>query len=226
MVSKPTPGLPMRGNDKDPRRPFEIPIDAHPGIIKGNSPLLEPARRAQTAIWDVWNKVKSAQHEVDDKKRLAQVAQKAVEHSLRVADTSYKHLHQSRQALAEQIDAAVRPKAPDAMGVEIRSHMKAGKKAFAEMAERIQKGDRRTVAAVLTAPAYLSGLDDKQYDTLLGMAEKTFCPDEVATLGQIDKATSRLERSVDQMGETLAPRIRQWQGNDDKALEDLQNHGK
>jgi hypothetical protein len=222
MSQKRIYGQPMAGS----RPTIEIPIDAHPDVIKGDSPMLEPARRAQTAIWDVWNKVKVAQGEVTDKKRLAEVAQKAVERSLSVTDTNGKHLHQSRKTLVSRIDATVRPKAPDAVGVEIRSHMKAGKKAFFEVAEQINKGDKRTVAAVLTAPAYLSGLDDKQYNTLLDMAQKMFCPDETTTLGQIDKAITRLDRSVEQMTETFAPLIREWLGNDDKALEDLQNHGK
>lgn len=219
-------GLPMVNSTKAQTVGIQIPLDAHPDVIRGKSSLLEPARQASRVMWDVWNKVKVATGEVTDKKRLAGVAQKAVERAFQVTETNVKYLKKSRGVLIEQVAATVTPKAPDALGVEIRAHFKSGNKAFFEVGAAIQKGDKRTVAAVLTAPAYLSGLDDKQYNTLLDMAKKQLCPEDSGTIMDIDNAVARLERSAEQMSTTFAPLIREWLGNDEKALEDLQKHGK
>jgi len=226
MSKKRIYGLPMAGSSNDPRRPLEIPIDAHPDAVKGDSPLLEPARAAQKAVYDVWTKVRAAQTNVADKQKLADVAKRAVERSLAVADQKLERLHQSRQTVAAQIDGVVRPKAPDSVASEIRTYMQGRKEAFTTLAQSIQKGDRRTVAAVLTAPAYLSGLTDNQYGTLLEMAQKVFCPEETQTVADLDRAIARVERSTEQLTTVMAPLVRQWRGNDDKALEELQNHAK
>lgn len=222
MSKKPTYGLPMKGSVKL----VEIPIDAHPDVVRGDSPLLEPARAAQRSVYEVWTKVREAQQTVTDKKRLAEVAQRAVERSLNLVDQKLDRLRQSRAQLDARVDAAVRPKTHDAVAVEIRGYMQRAPEAFGKVAEMIRKGDRRTTAAVLTAPAYLSGLTDEQHDTLLNMARSVFCPEDVTTLGHLDRAISRAERSAQQLSSTIAPLVRQWRGNDDKALEELESHEK
>lgn len=220
------PGLPMVGNTKAKSAEIVIPIDAHPDVIRGKSSLLEPARKASKVIWDVWHSVKTATGEVEDKKRLAVVAQKAVERAFTVVHTNKGYLKKSRQTLVDKVDATIMPKAPDALGVEIRQHMCQGKQAFMEVSEAIQKGDKRIVAAVLTAPAMLSGLDDQQYNTLKGLAKDIMCPEEAGTITDIDNAVARLERSAAQISVTMAPLIREWLGNDDAAIKELTEHAK
>ena len=93
MSKKPSYGLPMVGSSRDPRRPLgDLPVDAHPGAVKGNSPLLNPARKASETLWQTWAKLREAEPNVSDKRRLAQVAQKAAERALSVADNALSAL--------------------------------------------------------------------------------------------------------------------------------------
>ena len=58
------------------------------------------------------------------------------------------------------------------------------------VADAIQSGDRLSVAEVLRAPAYLSGLSQKEHDTLRELAAHQFAPIEArqaeAVAGMVD----------------------------------------
>ena len=212
---------------KNQQQPLQdLPLDAHPGAVKGESPLLNPARKASETLWATWNKLRDAERNVSDKHKLAPLAQKAVERALSSTDKALSALQKNRDTVDAKINQTVLLKTPDALGFEIRAHFKSAKSPFTEVATLVRKGDHRSVAAILNAPAYLSGLTNEQHSTLLELAQKQFCPEETRTLADIDRAAGRLQLTAAHITETLAPRIKEWTGTDDKALEDLQNHEK
>lgn len=74
---------------------------------------------------------------------------------------------------------------------------------------------------MLTAPAYLTGIDQKQHRTLYDLACEQFAGEDVQARADLDRAIARVERSAHQLTEILAPRIREWRGNDDRILQEL-----
>jgi len=224
MSKKPIYGMPTAGSSSDPRRPLgDLPIDAHPGAVKGDSPMLEPARRASQTLWDTWGKIRNAHETVSDRQRLAAAAQKAVERALSATDKALSALQKNRDVLEAKISSVVCPRSPDALAPEIRAHFRGTSSPFAEASKLLASGDRRSVAAILSAPAYLSGLDDEQHRVLRDLARQRFCPEEAQAVKDIDQAAGRVMMTAGHISETLAPRIREWRGSDAKALEGLAN---
>lgn len=138
MSKRPIPNLPVAGAANDPRRPLEVPVDAHPDAVKGDSPLLHPARRAQGAIWETYHKIQSAAAEVEDKRRLAAAAQHATTRALSVADNALATLQQSRETVEQKIRNTVCPPSRDEIAPEIRAHFKGTKSPFTELANLIK----------------------------------------------------------------------------------------
>ncbi len=205
----------------------KLPPDVHPQVVRNPSPLLEPARKALMTVWDTWAKLTETEQAVADKKRFAPVAQQAVERALSAADKALSALAESRTAVGKKIGSAVCPQAPDPLAAEIRAHFKGqpkGAELFGTLGRHIAKEDRRTLAAVFNAPAYLSGLTDEQHAALIDIARKHWCPDDVKALEDIDDATGRVRRAVDFVTNSLAPFVKEWTRDADaKALEGLKN---
>ena len=114
------------------------------------------------------------------------------------------------KAVAEAVDDPTRRTSEGlALAGEIRTHLKGLAKGervtFVKRA--IDEGDRRTVAAVLHAPPYLSGLTDRQLGTLRDFAANAFAPTEHAqaraTRAAIDRVTSGGSRLVTRYGQAL-----------------------
>lgn len=118
---------------------------------------------------------------------------------LAAVQKNYEELEKISQTLGQQVAAAVDDparKTPEGLAVatEIRAHMKglpeAKRSAFAYSA--VEAGDKQTVAAILHAPAYLSGLTDRQMATLRHRAELTYAPNESAQLEAVRSASDML----------------------------------
>lgn len=114
---------------------------------------------------------------------------------LSVVQKNYEELGKIEQTLDQQVAAAIDDparKTPVGLSVatEIRAHVKAlpdGKRAtFAYAA--VEAGDKQTVAALLHAPPYLSGLTDKQMAALRQRAAHAFAPVETTQLEAVRNA--------------------------------------
>jgi hypothetical protein len=68
----------------------------------------------------------------------------------------------------------------------------------------IQADDKRTVAAVLHAPAYLSGLSDDQSATIRDLAARHWATVDHAQLAAVDVVIDRVEHAGSQMMGRLA----------------------
>ncbi|MEN6427202.1 MAG: hypothetical protein ABFE13_17745 [Phycisphaerales bacterium] len=205
----------------------KLPADVHPGVVQNPSPLLNPARKALTITWDTWAKLTETEQAVADKRRFAPVAQQAAERALSAADKALSVLAESRTAVGKKIAAVVCPPTPDPLAAEIRAHFKAQPKGaglFGTLGGFITKGDRRTCAAIFNAPAYLSGLTDEQHATLIDIARRQWCPEDVAAMEAMTDAAGRVKRAVDFITSNLAPFVKEWTRDADaKALEGLKN---
>ena len=114
---------------------------------------------------------------------------------------------QLEEAVATAIDDPGR-KTPVGLSVatEIRAHVKGlsdtKRSSFAYAA--VEAGDKQTVAALLHAPAYLSGLTDKQMTALRQRAAYAFAPTESAQLEAVSKASNMVAAAGSRLGERYA----------------------
>ena len=203
-----------------------LAIDNHPDMVVNEAIALNPARYALRQVWDQWAKLRDAEVVATDSKRLARAATAVVGHTWKVADEALKNLDSFRKDLEAKVSNGVAPKTPDAAAAEIRAHFKNQRHPSTALSSLVKQNDRRTLAAILTAPAYLSGLNDDQHKTLLGLARETWFPEEVRTLKDIDHAGSRVMIVADTVKKTLTPLIAAWSGEkEEKAFAAFNTEG-
>lgn len=189
-----------------------LAIDNHPDMVVNEAIALNPARYALKQVWEQWDKLREAEAVTTDKKRLARAAQSVVSHAQKVADDALKNLDSFRKDLEAKVSNGVAPKTMDYAAGEIRAYWKSQRHPFTGLSNLVKAGDRRTLAAILTAPAYLSGLKDDQHQTLLGLARETWFPEETKTLADIDRAGGRVMIVANTVKSTLTPLIKEWSG--------------
>jgi len=190
----------------------DLAIDNHPELVTNEAIALNPARYALRQIWESWAKLREAEAVTTDKRRLARAAQSVVNHTGKVADEALKNLDSFRKDLDAKVENGVAPKAADPAALEIRAHFKNQRHPVKLFGERVTAGDRRTVAAVLSAPAFLSGLTDEQHRTMRDHARRTFFPEECATIDDIDRHGQRVIIAMSMVKSTLEPLIKEWSG--------------
>ena len=133
--------------------------------------------------------------------------QQAFERVALTVDRRDKELRDYLTALDTKIEAAItdpRAKMPDALALagETRAHVKSLKQSERRsfVSEAIAQGDLATVSAVLNAPPFLSGLDDKALGELRIAAAQRFAPLETAQRAQVATIAERVRHA----GQTMS----------------------
>ncbi len=190
----------------------ELAIDNHPDLVQNPAIALNSARWALKTIWESWHKLRDAELVTTDKKRLARAAQSVVSHADSTCVEAVRMMDSFRKDIETKLTNEITPARPDAAAAEIRAHWKAQEHAFVSLGAAVKAKDRRTMAAVLSCPAYLSGLTDEQHSTLLGLARESWFPEETATLKDIDLHSRRVLLAQGTVKSTLEPLIKEWSG--------------
>ena len=150
-----------------------------------------------------------------DAEELVAAAEKAFARVTPAIDRRVKELNGYRDTLATRVAAALdhpERKTPEglALATEVRAHIKAMKKPderLSFVAAAIEKGDVPTVAAVLHAQPFLSGLEPATHDTLRARAAAKFAPVDNAQLeateAALDHVTGASSRLVKRYTEIL-----------------------
>ena len=120
-------------------------------------------------------------------------------HAKRVAEQSQKHVEEARGKLSERIVAldsklTAELGKDDPHGPETRQALREMDQAqrTAYVREAISSGNRRVISAVLSAPAVVSGLQDKDLPAFRAYAAKQLFPSVVAEREKLEKADSFL----------------------------------
>lgn len=132
---------------------------------------------------------------------LVEAAQRAFERTARLVDARLASVTGDRDSLAKRLDATLTEPSRSAHGIaqasEIRTHLRSLTKA--KVMETVHAaaslGDRMTVAAVLTAPPYLSGLDAEAHGTLRKAAMTTLEPRLAAAVDALDAVADRVRQA-------------------------------
>lgn len=109
-------------------------------------------------------------------------------------DETYNSLADARERLEVAIDEALIPERRTCEAAEIRAHLARLPDAdrLKLLEERIEAGDAETVHAIMSAPVYLSGLNEVERASLRARAEAKFAPELVARRAGMDALESSL----------------------------------
>jgi hypothetical protein len=174
------------------------PLDHYPEIVRGTHiekvpELLQLARTPLAGSRDLSARIKEAEPKVRDKAALAREVEPSVERLTRQYDDAVERLQKARDAKEREIDGILTPATADTAAAEIRAHFKGrGQQAFTELSALVRAGDRRATAAVLSSPAYLSGLTVEQQGILRTQARITLAPEQHGLSGDLEQAIERV----------------------------------
>jgi hypothetical protein len=191
----------------------DVPPSLHPDVVL---PLAEALDRegtvgraaygaARAALEDMYG----AYADIEDAERalraagrdaeLAGAASRAFDRTAAAADRRIAEMRRHRAALAARVSDALadpRAAAPDgvALAQEVRAHLRglpdAERVRFLHGA--VEADDRRTVAAALAAPPYLSGITAQQAGAVRGLAAARWAPVDSAQAAAVDRAVERV----------------------------------
>lgn len=187
------PNLPVR---------TDIKPSYHPDVVQGdyithpdNANLLGTARDVLAQTYQLWGSLNDATSKVENKKMLAQRARKEVDATLPQLDRARAQLVREREKLRDRIAKTLRPEKPGDPSVasEIRSYLRSEGQPLERALERIKAGDLQSVQAVLSAPAYLSGLKPEQYQLVEDAATRRFHDADRGLIEDIGQAVGSIE---------------------------------
>lgn len=206
-------------------RKIEVPIDYDPRVIAGEGPSAQTARGALNTMHGAWMKIRDAAADQSvELPRLAKAATGAMERALTAADGALERIEKQVKAMEREIAAATQPPVEPSLAAEVRAYWR--ERGWTNGLPQAVAADPRTSSAVLSAPAYLSGLDDKQREIIRMTAVKAHATERLAALEEATEARDKLQRASSRMIELVVPRIRDWERPDNADLTDLEAYGR
>lgn len=130
---------------------------------------------------------------------MAAAAERAIGRTIEAVDRRTKEIDGHAFALSERVRVALEDparKTPEGLSLasEARAHVKALRKneRLFFVLGLVKEGDRRTVSAVLTAQAFLSGLSEDDHAALRKSAEEAFAPQDWRQLLAVQAVSERV----------------------------------
>ena len=206
-------------------RNVEVPIDYDPRVIEGDGPSAQSARGAMNALHGAWVKIRDAAADQSvELPRLAKAATGAMERALIASDGAMERIDAQVRHLENEIVGLTQPRVDPTLAAEVRAYWR--ERGWNNGMTQAVAADPRTSSAVLSAPPYLSGLDDKQREVIRLMAVKAHAADRQAALDEATRARDKLQRASGRMIELVVPRIREWERPDNADLTALEAYGR
>jgi hypothetical protein len=176
-----------------------------PGVIQGELAATRAARDGLARVRAKLEKYHAAEAAILNDRTLGEVARSAQVSELRakvadavrpVLELEYARVGESLALVEQKIDAQLyTTPQKTASREEIRMHVRRlpNERRIAFVRDRARAGDTQTVAAVLTAPGYLSGLDDVGQRNLRDGIAADLAPQLHAEREELRRVSQRLE---------------------------------
>jgi hypothetical protein len=185
---------------EDSERVFIETVGNRSTVVRGrdNAGLKAAAMRA--------NIVGLAQSEQE----LVGAAETGSARALAASERAAERIKTAYEQLGSQIDSLTDDKERKSavgitLGTEIRNHVKglSDAKRFEFIHERIRSGDVKTVAAILRAPSYLSGITDEQNGQFQVAVASTWTRLQYEQLTALEKVRARMEKAHNSVQDRL-----------------------
>ena len=179
-----------------------------PGVILGDLPTTKRVRDAMARVHARLGKLEVGLDAIRRDRTLNDHARAAAMHDLRakvagdvepVLEAEYGRVQDALDGVERSIDERLYSvPTKTASREEIRRHVASLPDSRRAMfvRDRAKAGDLQTVAATLTAPSYLSGLDDDQQRALRDQIAQDLAPDLAAQRRELSAASSALQRAA------------------------------
>jgi len=205
-------------------RTIEVPIDYDPRTIIGDGASAQSARGAMNALHGAWAKIRdAAADESVDLPRLAKAAQGAMERALTASDAALERIGAQVRQLETEVANLTQPRVDPTLAAEMRAYWR--ERGWTNGLPQAVAADPRTSSAVLSAPPYLSGLDDKGREVVRLAAVKAHADKQQAALEEATRAREKVEKASGRMIAIVVPRIRDWARPDNANLTALEAMG-
>ncbi len=194
---------------------LDVPLSHYPETIRGehlekDAALLSTARAPLAAAKTVREKINTLIQSTTNRGELARASAGQMEQVTRAFDKVVPQLTARREAVEKEIATILTPSAPDSAAGEIRAHFKSDPSPFTAISNSVNAGDARTVAAVLGAPPFLSGLTNEQHDTLRLLARGKFAPAQSGLSADIERAVTQLKQVGASFVLQVGGAVREW----------------
>ncbi len=218
-------GSPSRPPIQSDTRTIEIPIDHHPDAVRGDGPAARAARGALTEIHGAWTRIRDAAADpAVPAPRLAAAAQAAMERALTAADRAAAAIESQADEARRRIVEATRPRVESTLAADIRAFWR--EKGWDKGLVAAVQRDVRAASAVLTAPPYLSGLDDGMLEVVQKAAVSAHAAGHQADLQEATAALGKTRAAAERLTQTLAPRLAVWRGAENQDVKALEEYGR
>lgn len=127
---------------------------------------------------------------------------RAIERASRSVDSADAGIRSKINSLQDRVKTMLSDPATNRpVAAEIRAHAKSlsTTQRLKLVRDAAQSGDKATLASILGAPAYLSGMSPEEMDTVRKMAEDKFAPLESEQLRAAEKVLDRVRSGAQQM---------------------------
>ena len=199
---------------------LDIPPSSHPGTIVGATPGATLGRSALEGIYVAYGKINDLAGQVRSKELLAVSAQPFAERAIRSAGSTLNKLAAQRDHMDGEIAKDITAEKNSPQAAEVRAHWRGQKSPILKLSEIFQTDEILTISAVLSAPAYLSGLSEKHQGELRKLAATILVPEKVNARKETDAAIQHVERATDNFAKTMAANLNEWRDRDAELIEE------
>lgn len=204
-----------------PMTPEVAPVSASPVIVKGDGPSANTGRTALSTLTNGYTKVNDLAHRTKDRALLAQGVQPFVEKAIASTGRALDTMYAQRDRLVTEIQGIVGAKRTPTFHSEIRAHFKAIEDSSLKLLTPFAAGDRDVISAVMTAPPFLSGLKQAEFDTLRVQATLVLCPEKKSALEEANKVIDQVHAAREKFTETMAGHLVKWQNKEAAQIEEM-----
>lgn len=212
----------MSAEKKPLKLQLALPPSSIPDVISRRHAEREPVvgigYDAMETGYGVFGTINELAAQVRDKPKLAAAVLPHVDRALAKFDKAIE-AHDSRvAALDKHIADRVVGDGRDHVGGEIRQFLRESKTGVTKVLDAARRGERRTVAAALSAPSFLSGITDEQREVLLDAARKVLEPESEDVLADLRMNRARLHTARETFLQKTAAFLKSWRSDDDALL--------
>ncbi len=197
-----------------PKERLDVVPDHDPLVVRGefigrDADLLASARAPLASARALRVAVNELIDGTDNKAELARAASARMHAVTKQFDASHAALVRQRDSLERDI-ATVLSGQPDSHAAAICHHWASRDSRFPDLIKLCGDGDLRTVAAVLAAPSYLSGLTADQHRQLRDQARVKFAPAQTGLSQDLGRAINLTETVGARLVKDVGGLIHAW----------------
>ncbi len=201
---------------------LDITPSEHPSIIQGSGPGATAAKAAMGKMYESHGALIDLGKSVKDKTQIPGAATGPMEKAVSTAGEAQELLTSQIVTLAGEIATEIKGN-PTPAAAEIRAYWNGkGSKRILELGQIFTEGkDRDTMAAILSGPAYLSGLTPDNMLMLRDQAAQSLCPEKRELLAETRTALGILDKAVETFTSKTTALLNRWASKDAKIIREV-----